>query len=66
MSHAAGDAFCAGLAVSLTADPDPVAAVRRACAAGALAVTRPGAQPSLPTRAEVEELLSQVAAGRGR
>jgi ribokinase len=59
-SVGAGDSFCAALAVSLAVDPDPVLAVRRACAAGALAVTRPGAQPSLPTRAEVEGLLSEV------
>jgi ribokinase len=30
-----------------------------ACAAGALAATRPGAQPSLPMRAEVEAILKR-------
>jgi ribokinase len=40
----AGDAFCAELAVSLAAGRDLGAAVRRACAAGALATTGEGAQ----------------------
>jgi len=35
--------------------------LRFACAAGAAAATRAGAQPSLPTRAEVEVLLSRRA-----
>jgi ribokinase len=35
------------------------AALRFACAAGALAATRPGAQPSLPTRSEVELILAE-------
>ena len=36
----------------------PDAALHFACAAGALAATRPGAQPSLGTREEVEALLA--------
>jgi ribokinase len=36
---------------------DPKAALRRACAAGALATTKQGAQPSFPTRDEMEHLL---------
>jgi ribokinase len=36
---------------------DPKDALDFACAAGALAATRAGAQPSLPTRDEVEGLL---------
>ena len=55
---AAGDAFCAALVVSLLEGRERGAALERACAAGALAASRPGAQPSLPTAAEVDGLLS--------
>jgi ribokinase len=51
---AAGDAFTAGLAVRLAAGGKMDAAIRYANMAGALAVTRLGAQPSLPTAEEVE------------
>lgn len=54
---AAGDAFCAALLVSLLEGRERAAALERACAAGALAASRPGAQPSLPTAAEVDALL---------
>jgi ribokinase len=54
---AAGDAFCAALLVSLLEGRDRLEALRRACAAGALAASRPGAQPSLPTAAELDEIL---------
>jgi ribokinase len=54
---AAGDAFTACLVVSLLEGRDREEALTRACAAGALAASRPGAQPSLPTAAEVEEIL---------
>lgn len=54
---AAGDAFVAGFAVALTRGLGVEEATRYACAAGALAVTRLGAQPSLPTVAETESLL---------
>jgi ribokinase len=54
---AAGDAFTACLVVSLLEGREPEEALRRACAAGALAVSRFGAQPSLPTAAEVDEIL---------
>ncbi len=54
---AAGDAFVGGFAVALAEDRDPIEAVRFANAAGALAVTKLGAQPSLPTRSEVETFL---------
>jgi ribokinase len=54
---AAGDAFTACLVVSLLEDRDHEEALRRACAAGAIAASRPGAQPSLPTAAEVDEIL---------
>ena len=54
---AAGDAFVGGLAVALAQGQNLVEAVRYANAAGALAVTKLGAQPSLPTRQEVEEFM---------
>jgi len=54
----AGDAFCAALLVSLLADRDREQALRFACAAGAFAASRAGAQASFPTRSEVEQLLT--------
>jgi ribokinase len=57
-SVAAGDAFVGALAVELAAGTDVAAALRFACAAGALATTRRGAQPSLPTRAEIAAFLA--------
>jgi ribokinase len=54
---AAGDAFCAALVVSLVEGREHGEALSRACAAGALAASRPGAQPSLPTAAEVDAIL---------
>ena len=53
----AGDAFTAALTVALVEGQQPANALRFACAAGAAAATRPGAQPSLPVRSEVEALL---------
>lgn len=50
----AGDTFTAALAVGLVDGLSPKNALRFACAAGSLATTRRGAQPSLPTRREVE------------
>lgn len=55
---AAGDAFTACLLVSLLEEHEPGEALERACAAGALAASRLGAQPSLPTTAEVDAVLS--------
>jgi len=54
---AAGDAFAACLVVSLLEGRSERESLERACAAGAIAASRPGAQPSLPTAAEVEEIL---------
>jgi len=54
---AAGDAFSAGLAVALAEGRAFPEALRLAAATAALACTRRGAWPSLPTRAEVEALL---------
>ena len=56
---AAGDAFNAGLAVALARGDNLPDAVRYACAVGALAVTQFGAQPSLPTAAQVAKLLRE-------
>ncbi len=54
---AAGDAFTAAVAWMLSEGRSLADAVRWACAAGALSVTRHGAQPSLPTRLEVERFI---------
>jgi ribokinase len=54
---AAGDAFTACLVVSLLEGLERGDALRRACAAGALAASRFGAQSSLPTADEVDALL---------
>jgi ribokinase len=54
---AAGDAFTACLVVSLLEGRDREEALRRACAAGAIAASRFGAQPSLPTADEVDGIL---------
>lgn len=53
----AGDAFVGAISVALLEGQPVDAALRFACAAGALAATVQGAQPSLPTRAQVEALL---------
>jgi len=55
---AAGDAFNGALAVALAEGAELTDAIRFACAAGALSVTRAGAQPSMPTRDDVEHLLT--------
>ena len=54
---AAGDAFTACLVVSLLEARSREDSLRRACAAGALAASRFGAQTSLPTAEEVDALL---------
>ena len=54
---AAGDAFTACLVVSLLEERSREESLRRACAAGALAASRFGAQTSLPTAEEVDALL---------
>jgi ribokinase len=53
----AGDSFVGALVVALIEGQEPHAALAFACAAGALTATRPGAQPSLPRRVEVDALL---------
>lgn len=57
---AAGDAFTAALTIALAEGREPASAVRFACAAGTLAATRLGAQPSMPTRLEVESFLESL------
>ncbi len=53
----AGDTFTAALTVVLVEGQAPEEALRFACAAGAAAAMKMGAQPSLPTREEVLLLL---------
>ncbi len=60
---ASGDAFTGAFAVALAKGEDIEAAVRYANAAGALAATRPGAQPSLPTKKEVDQFMASTVAG---
>jgi ribokinase len=55
----AGDTFTAALTVALVEKQVYQQALEFACTAGACAATKQGAQPSLPTRAEVEELQSR-------
>jgi ribokinase len=64
-STAAGDAFLGALAATLS-ERGIDAALESASAAGALATTKMGAQPSLPTRAEVDAFVVTRRARRGR
>jgi ribokinase len=57
---AAGDAFLGALACGLSEDKPISEALAFANAAGALATTKLGAQPSLPLRREVEVFLSKI------
>lgn len=56
---AAGDVFNGALAVALAERKSLSEAARFANAAAALSVTRLGAQPSAPTRSEIEQMLRQ-------
>jgi ribokinase len=56
---AAGDAFIGAAVAGLLRGLPDADLLTRACAAGALAATRLGAQPSLPTTAEIEEVLNR-------
>jgi ribokinase len=56
---AAGDAFTACLLVSLLEGRDQEESLTRSCAAGALAASRLGAQPSLPTASEIDAILAR-------
>ena len=55
---AAGDAFAGYLSAAIAHGMDIIDAVPRAMAAGALTMTKRGASPSLPMRAEVERFLA--------
>lgn len=55
----AGDTFFAALTCALIEGLDETAALTFAVTAGAATCTKPGAQPSLPLRAEVEALLKR-------
>jgi len=54
----AGDCFCGVLAASLAGGFEVGAALQRASAAAAISTTRRGAQPSMPTRKEIDALLT--------
>ncbi len=53
----AGDAFVAAFVVALASGLDESSALDRGCRAGALATTRLGAQPALPTSDEVDAVV---------
>lgn len=53
----AGDCFTGTLAAALDAGADPARAMRRAAAAAAIQVTRPGAAQAMPSAAEVDAFL---------
>jgi len=54
---AAGDAFCGAMAAAYAAGETLANAVKFGCAAGALATTKMGAEPSLPNKEEIEKLV---------
>jgi len=54
----AGDAFNGGFAAALAQKQDPVDAAHFACAVAGISVTRAGTAPSMPTRIEVDKLIS--------
>jgi ribokinase len=58
-STAAGDAFNGAFASALLAGHDPVRGASWASAVAAISVTRRGAQPSMPTQAEVHAFLRE-------
>ena len=55
---AAGDAFIGGFASAMLHSKSLEESVRYGCACGALATTKLGAQPSLPTKEEVEKFIA--------
>jgi len=59
---AAGDAFNGAFAVALVKGQDPLSAAAWASAVAAISVSRPGAQPSMPTLPEVDRFLEDTEA----
>ncbi len=57
----AGDAFNGAFAAAILQGKDPIASATWASAVAAISVTRRGAQPSMPTREEVEVFLAESA-----
>jgi ribokinase len=57
-STAAGDAFAGALGIAMAENQPLEEAIAFACAAGAVAASRPGAQPSLPSREDVKRMVS--------
>jgi ribokinase len=62
---AAGDAFNGAFAVALMKGRDPIGSAAWASTVAAISVTRPGAQPSMPTAAEVDRFLEETESVRG-
>ena len=62
----AGDTFCGVLAACLARGESLADALRRACAASALACTRPGAQTGVPDMKDVDAMLDRDGSNRAR
>ena len=58
---AAGDVYCGSFAVAYVEGKSLAESIQFASAASAICVTRMGAQPSAPTRAEIESFIKQQA-----
>jgi ribokinase len=58
-STAAGDAFNGAFALAWLNGQNPLSGAGWASAVAAISVTRPGAQPSMPTRSEVDRFLGE-------
>jgi ribokinase len=56
----AGDAFNGGFATALAEGMAPLDAVRFGCAVAGISVTRAGTAPSMPSRAEIDDLLAKA------
>ncbi len=62
-STGAGDAFCGAFAAAICSGADRVDAARTGVLAGSLAVTKRGAQPSIPNVAEIESFRNSIQRG---